>query len=142
MNNDCEHEDFSIGDTIVDKDIYEDDKLVVSKVKCDICGKDGMISELHYNINSDEDHWIEGETNFDIRIEDEMSAKEPKDRIEQLAKQIVSNLNDRNGIHIDFDDKAMAEIYREIAMIIATEMPKILDSEMRKAYGLPERKEV
>lgn len=30
------------------------------------------------------------------------------------AKEIVSNLNDRSGIEIDFDDAVMEDIYNEI----------------------------
>jgi len=36
----------------------------------------------------------------------------------EKAKEIVENLNDRRGIHIDFDDDIMDEIYHEIVEVI------------------------
>lgn len=66
----CEHIDFETGDTILERDIYESDKLFISKVKCEECGKEGIILEVHFDHNND-NCFIEGEINWNVTVQDD-----------------------------------------------------------------------
>lgn len=56
----CEHEDFESNVKLLDKELYDGDRLIILDLKCEECEETGIAVEMHYGVD-EEDGYIEAE---------------------------------------------------------------------------------